>query len=102
MEENISHNLRLLSVSKAAKVLGISRSTLNDLINTGKIGIVKISKQRKIPFGEIEKFIIEGTSRDYIKSDVTITENKNIQTSIYTEKIFESMWKEFKDGKCIH
>jgi len=99
MEENTSYNLRLLSVSKAAKALGISRSTLNDLINSGKIGIIKISKQRKISFGEIEKFIIEGTTRAYIKSDVTTTE---IRTNINTEKIFESMWKEFKDGKCIH
>ncbi len=102
MEENTSHNLKLLSVSKAAKALGISRSTLNDLINSGKIGIIKISKQRKIPFGEIEKFIIEGTTRAFIKSDLPIAENKNMRTNIYTEKIFESMWKEFKDGKCIH
>jgi len=101
MEENTSYNLRLLSVSKAAKVLGISRITLNDLINRGKIGSVKIIKQRKIPFGEIEKFIVEGTTKVYIKSDVTITENKNIRVNIYTEKIFESMWKEFKDGKRI-
>jgi excisionase family DNA binding protein len=102
MEENTSHNLRLLSVSKAAKALGISRSTLNELINSGKIGIIKISIQRKIPFGEIEKFIIEGTTRAYKKSEEPITENKSIPTNIYTEKIFESMWKEFKDGKCIY
>jgi excisionase family DNA binding protein len=43
-----NNNLHLYSVAQAAKLLHIGRDTLHKLIAQGKIGVIKISKQKKI------------------------------------------------------
>jgi excisionase family DNA binding protein len=46
--EIINNKLKLYSVAQAATLLGIGRDTLHKLIAHGKIGVIKISKQKKI------------------------------------------------------
>jgi len=55
----------LLKPEDAARLLGISRSTVFDLIAHGKIESLKIGRSRRILQSEIEKFIgdlIQGQS----------------------------------------
>ena len=54
MEEN--NELKLYSISAAALNMGISRDTVRELINKGKIGYIPIGNCKKIPHREIVKF----------------------------------------------
>lgn len=54
MEEN--NELKLYSISAAALNMGISRDTIRELINKGKIGYIPIGNRKKIPHREIVKF----------------------------------------------
>ncbi len=54
-------NLKLYSISAAAKELSIRKETLLNLINDGKIGIVKFGKRNKISNLELVKFIKNNT-----------------------------------------
>jgi excisionase family DNA binding protein len=54
MEEN--NELKLYSISAAASNMGISRDTVRELINKGKIGFIPIGNRKKIPHREIVKF----------------------------------------------
>jgi excisionase family DNA binding protein len=53
--------ISLLSMSKAATLLGIGKQTLNKLINSGRIGVVVINQKSKIAYHELERFIAENT-----------------------------------------
>jgi excisionase family DNA binding protein len=52
-------SLKLLSISKAASLLGIGKDTLHQLIADGKIGTLQIGKGDKIPVRELERFLDE-------------------------------------------
>ena len=53
----------LLKPEDAARQLGISRSTVFDLIAHGKIGSLKIGRSRRIPLTELRRFIEEMIQR---------------------------------------
>ncbi len=59
MATSLSRPHSLLSLSKAAKELGIGRENLYYLISTGKIKVICVRKHLKIPYCEIERFINE-------------------------------------------
>jgi excisionase family DNA binding protein len=46
-----------LSISAAARALGVSRATVYVLLSEHKIGSVKVGKRRLIERAEIERFI---------------------------------------------
>ena len=106
MEEN-NNNLKLYSLSEAAKLLGIGRDTLKSLIAKGKIGYIKSFKNKKISHIELERFIKESTVKvDVSLSDNTIT-NKDIEHflngskrkhKISTDKVFDAVYKEKING----
>lgn len=52
----------LLRVNEAAKVLGVGRSTLYNLIWSGDIATVNIGRCRRIPADTLEAFIIRRKS----------------------------------------
>ena len=56
-----NNNLHLYSLVQAAKLLGVGRDTLLKLIAQGKIGVIKISKQKKISHSELERYITENS-----------------------------------------
>jgi excisionase family DNA binding protein len=105
MEVN-NNNLQLYSVAQAAKLLHIGRDTLHKLIAQGKIGVIKISKHKKISHSELERFIAESSVREITNSEINITD-KNVQQFINKTKttresnndlIFNSLMKEINNG----
>lgn len=54
MEAN--DELKLYSVSKAAKVLAIGKDTMYRLISEGNVGYITIGKRKKIPVSELVRF----------------------------------------------
>jgi len=50
---------RLVSISQAEVLLGISRSTLYRLIRGGNLSVVRINRCVRISMAEIERFISE-------------------------------------------
>ncbi|MBL1215421.1 MAG: helix-turn-helix domain-containing protein [Ignavibacteriae bacterium] len=59
MEEN--NELKLYSISAAAKELTIRKVALINLIETGKIGVIELGKRRKVPHLELIQFIKSNT-----------------------------------------
>ena len=49
--------LQLVSLSEAARFLGVSRGTLYDLLRTGQLASVHIGWLRRIPPGELRRFV---------------------------------------------
>ena len=101
-----NNNLHLYSLAQAAKLLGIGRDTLYKLIAQGKIGVIKISKQKKISHLELERYITESSVREITYSEINITD-KNVQQFINKTKptresnndlIFNSLMKEINNG----
>ena len=105
--EETNNNLRLYSLSQAAKLLGIGRDTIRTLLTNGKIGYIETLKNKKISHLELERFIKESTVKaDVSLSDNTIT-NKDIEhflngskrkQNISTDKIFDAVYKEKING----
>ena len=59
------HNveIKLYSISAAAKELSIRKDTLINLIDTGKIGVIELGKRKKVPHLELVQFIKSNTTR---------------------------------------
>jgi excisionase family DNA binding protein len=77
-------NIRLYSISEAAKEMHIGKTQLYMLINEGRLGTVKIGKQRKVSHMELIRFIRENT----VSFSNTVT-NRDIQN--YLSK--KTKWK---------
>jgi excisionase family DNA binding protein len=54
---NTTHQHTLLSVSETIRVLGIGRTNLYSLINTGRIKALKLGRRTLISSTEIERFL---------------------------------------------
>lgn len=50
----------LLGISKAAELLGLSRSTLYQLVGTGRVRVIRIGRSVRIPRQELERLANEG------------------------------------------
>lgn len=59
MEAN--NQLKLYSISAAAKSLAIGKDTLYRLVAEGKIGFIEMGKRKKISFNELVRFQSENT-----------------------------------------
>lgn len=84
----------LLSLSKAAKELGIGRDNLNYLIATGKIRVIRVKKQLKIPYCEIERFINENLfspSNDTFFNQTEFQSNSTPQPTFNSVELFNQM-----------
>lgn len=53
----------LLSVEQAADVLGVSRSTMYEIIKAGDIETVKVGRLRRVPSDAIDAYVIAQTER---------------------------------------
>jgi len=60
---NRNNEIKLYSISAAAKELSIRKNTLLDLISQGKIGIIEIGKRQKISHLELVQFIQSNTKK---------------------------------------
>jgi excisionase family DNA binding protein len=50
-------DLRLVSLSEAARFLCVSRGTLYDLLRSGRLASVHIGRLRRVPVGELRRFV---------------------------------------------
>lgn len=55
---------KLISKAKAASFLSVGKKTLDDLLNTGKIGYIRIGNRKKIPLSELREFLERETTHD--------------------------------------
>lgn len=56
-------SLRLLSINKVSKMLGIRFDNVSNLIKSGKIKFIKIGNRIKIPYVYLIRFIDEQSER---------------------------------------
>ena len=70
--------LQLLSISKTAKILRISKISLIDLVNKGKIGTIEIGRRRKIPIHELLRFQRESVIRENIANSKPVVTDKEV------------------------
>jgi excisionase family DNA binding protein len=49
--------LRLLTVIEAAEYLALSRGAIYNLLNTGALTSIHIGRARRIPLGELQRFV---------------------------------------------
>ena len=61
---DLDDDFRLVTLPDAARFLSVSRGSLYDLLTTGQIASVHIGRSRRIPLGELHRYILERLERD--------------------------------------
>ena len=61
---DLDDDLRLVTLPDAARFLSVSRGSLYDLLTTGQLASVHIGRSRRIPMGELRRYIRERLERD--------------------------------------
>ena len=61
---DLDDDLRLVTLPEAARFLSVSRGSLYDLLTTGQLASVHIGRSRRVPMGEVRRFIRERIERD--------------------------------------
>lgn len=109
---NEHSELRLLSKSAAAAKLGIGKSTLNKLIEEGRIKVTYISNRIRIPLKELHRFLDDNSlsmpdleAKNISHPRYRIRQNKHIQKRISNltgeseaNKIFNKLKTEVNNG----
>ena len=97
--ENQYEQLELLSISKAAVYLHVSRETVRNLIKNGKIKVIKIEARFKIPIKSLIEFldlnhgiaedqpIIQHSSVVALKENLHSKKNSSDRISHYLDQI---------------
>ena len=82
--QNISE-LRLLSIYKSSKILGIRYETVQKLVRTGKIKAVLVNNKYKIPYKSILEFANGSNELPVAKPTITIEETQNLIDNLLKE-----------------
>ena len=61
---DLDDDLRLATLPEAARFLSVSRGSLYDLLTTGQLASVHIGRSRRVPMGEVRRFIRERLERE--------------------------------------
>ncbi len=78
---NDEKSLRLLSINKVSKILGIRYENVSNIIKSGKIKFIKIGRRIKIPYVNLIKFIDEQSER-YNHDFINISTEEEISKKI--------------------
>lgn len=81
-EKNLTTNnnhLHLLSINEVRKILKLRHSTVNDLVQEGKIKSMKINNRIKVPEFRLQEFIVENSQSDSSEKMQHHTSNLNDQ-----------------------
>ena len=54
---DLDNELRLVTLPDAARFLSVSRGSLYDLLTTGQLASIHIGRSRRIPMGELRRYI---------------------------------------------
>lgn len=97
--------LKLYSISQAAKLLGISRVTLHSLVEQGRIGVIQINERSRISHSELERFLCENTmlkevtnSEDDLDDFMGPRGGKGDKPEIINDDFFNRILKEVTNG----
>lgn len=63
-------DLRLVTISNAARFLSVSRGTLYDLLRSGQLASVHIGRSHRIPLGELRRFVRARMAREAWRNTV--------------------------------
>ena len=61
---DLNGDRRLVTLSEAARFLSVGRGSLDDLLATGHLASVHIGRSRRIPMGEVRRYIRERLEGD--------------------------------------
>lgn len=64
---DLDDDLRLVTLPEAARFLCVSRGTLYDLLTSGQLPSVHIGRARRVPLGELRRFVRERLGRDTLQ-----------------------------------
>ena len=64
---DLDDDLRLVTLPDAARFLSVSRGSLYDLLTTGQRASVHIGRSRRIPLGEIRRYVRDRLQRDTLQ-----------------------------------
>ena len=64
---DLDDDLRLVTLPEAARFLSVSRGSLYDLLTTGQLASVHIGRSRRIPMGEIRRYVRDRLQRDTLQ-----------------------------------
>ena len=64
---DLDDDLRLVTLPDAARFLSVSRGSLYDLLPTGQLASVHIGRSRRIPLGEIRRYVRDRLQRDTLQ-----------------------------------
>ena len=64
---DVDDDLRLVTLPEAARFLCVSRGTLYDLLTSGQLPSVHIGRARRVPMGELRRFVRERLERDTLQ-----------------------------------
>ncbi len=101
MENN---ELKLLSISKAAKEMSIGKERIYLLMKEGKIGCISMGKKRLIPYSEILRYIKDNTQYTTTSTNVfEFTKNSNLSSNTDSSdfnsmKLFNKMKENLNNG----
>ncbi len=73
------HELRLLSINKASKILGIRYETVKKLVRSSKIkAVITVNNKIKIPYKNLFEFINENNSSSSLETGIiSLEETQN-------------------------
>jgi excisionase family DNA binding protein len=74
-----TNQLKLYSISSAARVLCLGKDTLYKLVAEGKIRYIEIGKRKKIPYQELVRFQNETVKHEDITSGTPIMSKLEIE-----------------------
>jgi len=74
-----NNQLHLLSINEVRKILKLRHSTVNDLVQEGKIKSMKINNRLKVPEFRLQEFIVENTQSDNLEKKQHNASNLNDQ-----------------------
>ena len=94
--------VKLHSISETARLLGVGKDAIYELIRHGRLGYIELGKRKKIAFTEIQSFIANNTKHQTGNSTVegepntitSLTKQKSKVSSLDGAKILEKIMKE--------
>ena len=105
------NQLKLYSLSEAAKSLCIGRDTLKGFVADGKIGYIIVGKSKRITYMELIRFLTESTVRKTEVREPKYNSDQEVEkyfrkgenisvTSLGGEEIFNKLMRHEKNGNC--
>ncbi len=84
--KDVDNELKLYSISAAAKLMSIGRDTLKSLIAQGEIGYLQIGKRKKISYAELVRYQLETTKNNKSTAGTIQLRRNEINNFFSTQK----------------